>query len=156
MHHVAGDPHAHVVVQVTGGVQRSHGNVDDGNAGSAFANVVGQLVGIAAAPRQLAVHVAQNAVAAERCAAPHMVKELAPAKFEHQFVVKAEREARVHFTRGFRHAQHTVGEIRRQARHLAIQRVAGAGVSAGLHQAQTRQSSGVSGLKSLQCGWHAD
>ena len=88
MHHIAGQPHAGVVVQVARGVQRAHGAVDGGHTRAAFANIVRHGVGVATWPRQAALHVAQNPIATVGRVLPDMVKKLAPCKLKHQLVFK--------------------------------------------------------------------
>ena len=155
MHHVAGQPHTRVVVQITRGVQGAHGVVNRGYTGTAFANVWRQHGGVVAVPRRLAMHVLQNRITAVSRAAPDMVKKFTPAKFKHQLVVKLQRMALANAACRICQGQDAVGQIGGQTRHRPIQSIAGARIDCRVDGIQPLHGGLVRGLECLQVRGYA-
>ena len=157
MHHVAGQPHARMVVQVAGGIQLAHRRVDGRHAGAAFADVGRQRGGIGTGPQVGAAHVVQQLVA---LAAPDMVKKLAPRELEHQLVFEVQPVPLHHARHGLAHADHAVREVGRQAAHRAVERVAAERIAGRVQCVDAAQRLGVRGLELLQpvrdTGNHSD
>ena len=84
MHHIAGQPHAGVVVQRAGGIQRAHGLVDDGHAGAGLPDVGWQLGCIGCIGQWAGVDRCQDVLARMR---PDMAKKFTPAQLEDQLVL---------------------------------------------------------------------
>lgn len=81
---------------------------------------------------------------------PHMVEKLSPAPLENQLVFIAQRMIFRHLRSDLGQAYDAMGEIRREARHRAIQRIACAGVGSRGKRSNARERGLAGGLKTLQ------
>jgi hypothetical protein len=90
VHQVTGQPHARVVVQRAGGIERTHGLVHHRHTGAAFAHIGWQLAGIGLFGKQALV---QGVEDARTAVLPDMTKVGAPAKLEDELVLHAKRVA---------------------------------------------------------------
>ena len=108
VHHVAGQPHAGVVVQVAAGVQLAHRAVDRRHAAAARADVGGQLVRIRLIRQRTGMQRGENPFAPMR---PDVVEIFAPAELVDQPVLWINRVTRGHAGMHLGQAQQAVAEI---------------------------------------------
>ena len=130
VNHVTGQPHAGVVVQVAGLVERLHGLIDDGNTRCAFTNVDRHMCGIGLIGQRAWVQGTENTLATH---APDMAEVLAPAELVHQLVLRMHRMARSDSSQNLWQADNPMRDVRRQAGDCAIQEVSGLCVGIGLN-----------------------
>ena len=136
VHHIAGQPHAGVVVQVAAGVQLAHRAVDRRHARAAGADVGGQLVRIRLIRQRTGVQRGENPFAPMR---PDVVEIFAPAELVNQLVLWINRVTRGHAGVHLGQAQQAVAEVGRQPRHRTVERIAAACVVARAHGGEARQ-----------------
>ena len=109
-------------MQITRLIERMYCAIDHGKSGAAFADIVGQCVAVLNAGQRRA-HVAKNRIAS---AVPDMMKKFTPAKLESELVFKRQLGQLLEQL-GYR--DEPMRQIWRESRDLAIEMIAGFGIS---------------------------
>ena len=143
VHHITGQPHAGMVVQITRVVERAHRHVDHRYAGGCLTNISGQKPVIAGIGQRTLTQGSQDLPSPKM---PDMAKVFPPAEFENEFVLHIQRVPGIHRSQHLGQAHHAVGDIGRKTRNGTLQRVAAARVIARSHRADARKGG-------LACGF---
>ena len=130
MDEIARQPHARMVVQHSGGIERSDRLIDHRNAGASLSDIVGYGGQVGIVRQQPVVQGAKDRVAP---VLPDMPEIRSPAELEDKLVLDVQRLARVHASQHIGERDNAVSDVGRQAADRAVKRVSSARIGRRPH-----------------------